>query len=85
MKLTKFSTLSSVEAPAGYFENSNNRKNRKREGASLLSSPFPSFPARSLFLSPQPPLNTKRPPRRRENSARNRLVNCKRSNSHVLC
>ena len=48
---------------------SNNLRNRKRAGddgkrekagkASLLSSPFPSFPARSLFLSPQPPNNTK--------------------------
>ena len=28
--------------------------------ASLLSFPFPSFPARSLFLSPQPPHNTQR-------------------------
>ena len=31
-----------------------------------LSSPFPSFPACSLFLSPQPPHNTKRPLQRRE-------------------
>ena len=30
------------------------------------ASPFPSCPARSLFLSPQPPHNTKRPLRRRE-------------------
>ena len=63
-------TLSSAEAPAGYpHQNINNRKNRKRAGddgkretagaLSLLSSPFPSCPARSLFLSPQPPHNTK--------------------------
>ena len=31
-----------------------------------LSFPFPSCPARSLFLSPQPPHNTQRPLRRRE-------------------
>ena len=30
------------------------------------TSPFPSCPARSLFLSPPPPHNTKRPLRRRE-------------------
>ena len=29
-------------------------------------SPFPPCPARSLFLSPQPPYNTKRPLRRRQ-------------------
>ena len=34
--------------------------------SSLLSSPFPSCPARFLFLSPQPPYNTKGPLRRRE-------------------
>ena len=60
-------SLSSAEAPAGYpYKNSNNRKNRKRAGhdgkrekASLLSSPFPSCPARSpRALSPQPPHNT---------------------------
>ena len=34
--------------------------------SSLLSSPFPSCPARFLFISPQPPYNTKRPLRRRE-------------------
>ena len=32
----------------------------------LLSFPFPSFPKRSLFLSPRPPHNTKRPLQRRE-------------------
>ena len=54
---------SSAEAPAGYpNKNSNNRKNRKRAGydgkraeASLLSSPFPSCPARSLFFLPSFP------------------------------
>ena len=71
--------LSSAEAPAGYpYKNSNNRKNRKRAGndgkkekaaASLLSFPFPSFPARSLFLSPQPSHNTKRPLWKREGLA----------------
>ena len=72
-------SLSSAEAPAGYpyyiYKNSNNRKNRKRAGddrkgekagASLLSFPFPWCLARSLFLSPQPPHNTKRPLGRRE-------------------
>ena len=72
-------SLSFAEAPAGYpyyiYKNSNNRKNRKRAGddgkrekagASLLSFPFPSCLARSLFLSPQPPHNTKRPLGRRE-------------------
>ena len=34
--------------------------------SSLLSSPFPSCPARFLFISPQPSYNTKRPLRRRE-------------------
>ena len=34
--------------------------------SSLLSSPFPSCPARFLFIFPQPPYNTKRPFRRRE-------------------
>ena len=68
-------TLSSAEAPVGYpYINSNNRKNRKgaeddgkrkKAGASLLSFPFPSCPARCLFLSPQLPHNTKRPLRRR--------------------
>ena len=72
-------SLSSAEALAGYpyyiYKNSNNRKNRKRAGddrkrekagASLLSFPFPWCLARSLFLSPQPPHNTKRPLGRRE-------------------
>ena len=45
---------------------SENRKSGQRTAhymaeVSLLSSPFPSCPARSLFLSPQPPHNTKRP------------------------
>ena len=39
---------------------------REKAGVSLLSSPFPSCPARSLFLSPQPPHNIKRSLRRRE-------------------
>ena len=53
------STLSSTETPAGYpYKNSNNRKNRKRGGRLFL--------ARSLFFSPQPPHNTKRPLWRRE-------------------
>ena len=72
-------SLSSAEALAGYpyyiYKNSNNGKNRKRArddgkrekaGASLLSFPFPWCLARSLFLSPQPPHNTKRPLGRRE-------------------
>ena len=41
----------------------------KRPLFSLLSSPFPSSPAHSLFLSHQPPHNTKRPLRRREAQA----------------
>ena len=65
LKVCDFATtpLSSAEAPAGYpYKNSNNRKTRKRAeddgkmekvGASLLSFPFPSCPARSLFLSPR--------------------------------
>ena len=67
--------LSSAEAPVGYpYKNSNNRKNikraeedgkRKKAGSSLLSFPFPSCPARCLFLSPQLPHNTKWPLRRR--------------------
>ena len=63
--LRRTGSLSSAEVPAGYpYKKINNRKNRKRVGgrlekASLLSSSFPSFPARSLFLSPQPPHNTK--------------------------
>ena len=35
----------------------------KRRELLLFSFPFPSCPARSLFLSPQPPRNTKRPMR----------------------
>ena len=71
-------SLSSAEAPAGYpyyiYKNCNNGKNRKRArddgkrekaGASLLS--FPSHRAsRAVFLSPQPPHNTKKPLGRRE-------------------
>ena len=67
--------LSSAEAPAGYphqnkiiekIESARGTMGRGKRRASLLSSPFPSCPARSLFLSPQPPHNTKRPLRRRE-------------------
>ena len=36
------------------------------------TSPFPSCPARSLFLSPQPPLNTKASPQYKEASAEER-------------
>ena len=64
-----FSPLSSAEAPAGYPNNdSNNRKTesargtmgrRKRREFLLLSSPFPSCPARFLFLFPRPPYDTK--------------------------
>ena len=54
--------LSSAEAPARYpYENSNNRKNRKRAGSDGKREK-----ARSVFLSPQPPHNTKMPLRRRE-------------------
>ena len=76
-----FIALSSAEAPAGYLhQNINNRKNWKRArddgkretAASLLSSPFPSCPARSLFLSPQPPHNTKASPQHKEASAEER-------------
>ena len=38
----------------------------EKAGASPLSFPFPWCLARSLFLSPQPPHNTKRPLGRRE-------------------
>ena len=40
--------------------------------ASLLSFPFPSCPARSLFLSPKPPHNTKASPQDKEASAEER-------------
>ena len=62
-------------SPRVSLYNSNNRKNwkrteddgkREKAEASLLSSTFPSCPARSLFLSPQAPNNTKRPLQRRE-------------------
>ena len=36
------------------------------------TSPFPSCPARSLFLSPQPPYNTKASPQYKEASAEER-------------
>ena len=65
--------LSSAEAPAGFpNKNSNNRKIESARGTMgrgkrrERSFPFPSCPARSLFLSPQPPYNKKRPLRRRE-------------------
>ena len=45
--LAEVNALSSADAPGYPYKNSNNRKNRKRAGG--------SFPARSLFLSPQPP------------------------------
>ena len=63
--------------PTGYpNKNSNNRKidsaqvtmgrgKRREPLLSLLTFHFPSCPG-SLFLSPQPPYNTKRPLRRRE-------------------
>ena len=70
--------LSSAEAPPGYpYKNNNNRKidsarGKMGRGKSLfLSFPFPSCPALSFFLSPQPPYTTKRPLRRREYAAGN--------------
>ena len=67
--------LSSAEAPAGFpNKNSNNRKIESARGTMgrgkrrERSFPFPSCPARSLFLSPQPPYYTKRPLRKREPS-----------------
>ena len=39
---------------------------KEKTGVSLLSLPFPSCPALSLFYSPQPTHNTKRPLRKRE-------------------
>ena len=48
----------------------------KRRKASVLSSPFPSHLGRALFLSPQPPHNTKRPLRRREVDSATGLPNC---------
>ena len=47
-------------------------RGKRRELSSLLSSPFPSCPARSLFLSPQPPHNTKASPQYKEASAEER-------------
>ena len=47
---------------------------RETAGASLLSSPFPSCPARSLFLSPQPPHNTKASPQYKKASAEERVA-----------
>ena len=38
----------------------------------METSPFPSCPARSLFLSPQPPHNTKASPQYKEASAEER-------------
>ena len=70
--------LSSAEAPPGYpYKNNNNRKidsarGKMGRGKSLFSlSPFPSCPALSFFLSPQPLYTTKRPLRRREYAAGN--------------
>ena len=64
-----FSLRSPPPIPAGYpNKDSNNRKiesargtkgRRKRQESLLLSSPFPSCPARFLFLSPWPPYGTK--------------------------
>ena len=48
---------------------------REKAGASLLSFLFPSSPARSLFLSPQPPHNIKRPLRRGQHS----LTSCRKA------
>ena len=56
--LAEVNTLSSAEAPGYPYNKSNNRKNRTCAGD--------SFPARFLFLSPQPPRNTKRPLRGKE-------------------
>ena len=64
-----FSLRSPPPIPAGYpNKNSNDRKiesargtmrRRKRRESLLLSSRFPSCPARFLFLSPRPPYDTK--------------------------
>ena len=51
-------------------------KNRKRAGHDGKREK--SWPARSLFLSPQPPHNTKRPVRRRENFWQERILFCLR-------
>ena len=57
------SSLSSAEAPLGYpYKNINNQKNRKSMGGRWEEGKGRS----SLFLSPRPPHNTKRPLRRRE-------------------
>ena len=56
--LAEVNALSSAEAPGYPYNNSNDRKNRKRAGD--------SFPARFLFLSPHPPHNRKMPLQRRE-------------------
>ena len=87
--------LSSAEAPAGYpYNNSNNRKKQKargerreegKGGSSLLSFSFPSCPARCLFLSPQPPHDTKRPLRRREKPTQNFVLRCWYTNQAFQC
>ena len=73
-------SLFSAEAPAGYpyeiaiIEKKKTKKKKRagddgkteKAGASLLYFPFSSFSARSLFLFPQPPHNTKSPLRRTE-------------------
>ena len=51
-------------------------KNRKRAGHDGKREK--TWPARSLFLSPQPPHNTKRPLRRRENLWQERILFCLR-------
>ena len=56
--------LKSVQL-VGWFSQDHRTANYMTE-ASLLSFPFPSCPARSLFLSHQPPHITKRPLRRTE-------------------
>ena len=69
------------------YENNNNRKNRKRAGddgkrekagTAFLSSHFQWFSAHFLFLSPQPPHNTKRPLRRRKLTWRTPVPNATR-------
>ena len=74
-------TLSSAEAPYGKFLNNvgraGNDGKRERAGASLLSFPFPAFPARcrfSLSPGPRPAATTARKKWTKEASAEERVL-----------
>ena len=55
------------------IESARRASGKKEKCASLLSSLLPSCPVPSLFLSPQPPHNTKRPLPRRESQYRSQI------------